>query len=402
MQGYATGKLAGRAMAMIVIALATLATDLATSSPAHAQGSFLQRLFGSGERRSRVVEPEVRQPTVRRQRPAVRSQPAPQASAVTKAEDARVVLVIGDFLAGGLAEGLQASFAGDATVRIVERSNGSSGLVRDDYYNWPGSIGEILDAEQPAVVVLMVGANDGQQMRLPDGREEPLTERWSREYLARSTALAQTVRSRGIPMLWVGAPSFRLARLSSTMIALNETFKTVATGVGAEYIDIWDGFVDEAGVFTATGPDVNGQQVRLRASDGINMTQAGRAKMAFYVERPLRRILGDPSAPVPGGPAGEGVPGAAGAVDPANVDRTPPMALDDPELDGGTELLGATPPVPSPDAPKSPRDLLVQDGIAPEPQPGRADAFAAAPPPANGPAATLRPAATETTTAISR
>ena len=54
--------------------------------------------------------------------------------------------------------------------------------------------------------------------------------------------------------------------------------------------------VDEEGKFMVTGSDVNGQQVRLRSSDGVNMTEAGRRKLAFYVEKVARRHLSDAPA----------------------------------------------------------------------------------------------------------
>jgi hypothetical protein len=37
-------------------------------------------------------------------------------------------------------------------------------------------------------------------------------------------------------------------------------------------------------------------QVRLRGSDGINVTRAGQRKIAFYIEKPARRLLGDAAA----------------------------------------------------------------------------------------------------------
>ncbi len=49
---------------------------------------------------------------------------------VEKAPDARVILVVGDFMAAGLGEGLDTAFGENAGVRIVVRSNGSSGFVR--------------------------------------------------------------------------------------------------------------------------------------------------------------------------------------------------------------------------------------------------------------------------------
>ncbi|TIT77048.1 MAG: DUF459 domain-containing protein, partial [Mesorhizobium sp.] len=70
----------------------------------------------------------------------------------------RVVLVVGDFLAGGLAEGLDTAFADNPAVRIVSRSNGSSGFVRDDFYNWPVEIKSLIATEKPSVAVIMLGS----------------------------------------------------------------------------------------------------------------------------------------------------------------------------------------------------------------------------------------------------
>ena len=91
---------------------------------------------------------------------------------VEKTPDARVVLVVGDFLASGLAEGLTTAFADNAGVRIVDRTNGSSGFVRDDCLQLAGERSTtLIDAEKPAAVVVMLGANDRQQMRVDDERE---------------------------------------------------------------------------------------------------------------------------------------------------------------------------------------------------------------------------------------
>src|SRR5690606_10520623 len=69
---------------------------------------------------------------------------APARAEPEKLENARVVLVIGDFTAGGLAEGLTEAFAEAPGVKIVQRANGSSGLVRDDYYDWFAELPKML------------------------------------------------------------------------------------------------------------------------------------------------------------------------------------------------------------------------------------------------------------------
>src|SRR5690606_877322 len=134
---------------------------------------------------------------------------APVVPAIEKAEDASRVLVVGDFLAGGLADGLAAAYEKNADVVVVNRSNGSSGLVRDDYYDWPGNIGTLIDEEKPNAVVVMIGSNDRQQMRVDGNREQPRSEAWLKEYEHRATALIKAVRDKNLPLIWVGNLPFR-------------------------------------------------------------------------------------------------------------------------------------------------------------------------------------------------
>ena len=65
-------------------------------------------------------------------------------------------------------------------------------------------------------------------------------------------------------------------------------------------------------------------------------------------------------------------------VDVGSIVRTVPVSLQDPELDGGSELLGLV-PAPKREA-RSPGEKLAVEGIAPMTQPGRADDFSGKPP----------------------
>lgn len=296
-------------------------------------------------------------------------------------------------MAGGLAEGLGDVFAENAQIKVVDRSKGSSGFVREDFFNWPDEIKGLIDAERPAVIVVMLGSNDRQQMRVDAVLEQPLTEAWTKQYEARSTALATAIQASKVPFIWVGQPSFRPKKMLSDMLAFNDIYRKTAESVGGTFVDIWEGFVDENGAFVTNGPDINGQTVRLRSSDGINVSKAGKRKMAFYVEKPLYKILGIT-------PSGAPVPGVAtvpheGPQLPVPVDRTVPVSLDDPELDGGAELLGQN--IDPKDKPRTAAERLAIDGIAPDPTPGRADDFK----PSAQPPATPAPQV-ETTGAVRR
>ncbi len=98
-------------------------------------------------------------------------------------------------------------------------------------------------------------------------------------------------------------------------VYLNELYRARAEKAGITYIDVWDGFVDEAGRFTLQGPDFEGQTRRLRAGDGVHFTKAGARKLAHYVEREIQRVslpgsepvalpASEPQAPTPRAQAG--------------------------------------------------------------------------------------------------
>jgi hypothetical protein len=348
-------------------------------------GGLLQFLFQRPEPRqpARIAPREAPRRAARpRARRAAPRQPAtPPAPIVEKAPDAKRVLVVGDFLAGKLADGLEAAYAENAGTLIVERANGSSGLVRDDFYDWPGEIDAILEEVDPDVAVVMIGSNDRQEMVIDGGREEVRSEPWLAEYERRVTELAEAVTEKELPLVWVGNLPFRSDRMSSDMIAFNDVYRRVVEKVGGEFVDVWDGFVDENGKFVENGPDMNGQPAQLRSSDGINVTSRGARKIAFYVEKPLNRILqgaagaDDIARLTPGAPGGPG-----GPTPPKEIDRTVPIAIDDPALDGGVTLLGAT-VTPGKGKQETAAEKLAGEGVGPEPRPGRADYFSLRPPP---------------------
>ncbi len=347
-------------------------------SPAMAQesGNLFERLFKRNNKASRIKRDTSRRTKVKRRKSGGSRRLASAPEVPNKLDNARVVLVVGDFLAGGLGEGLETAFAQSPGVRIMVRSNGSSGIVRDDYYNWRVELPVILDTEKPSVVVLMIGANDRQDFRTTSPRLKRRSDEWRKEYEKRAAELADIVSGRNIPLVWVGVPSFKKSSMSSDMVTFNDVYRRAATGVEGAFVDIWDGFVDENGAYVTSGPDLNGQPARLRSSDGINVTRAGRRKIAFYTEKPLRKILGDAVAPDLGELGPENLPQLR--LDPLNsptIDRIAPIAFDDPELDGGAELLGATVNVETEVVAPTPARKLTIEGVAGPAKPGRADDF---------------------------
>ncbi|NLR99619.1 DUF459 domain-containing protein [Rhizobium sp. P38BS-XIX] len=321
----------------------------------------------------RKVQPRKR-PTPPPRQPVVQPDTPPPAE---KLQDAKTILVVGDFLASGLATGLEDAFSTSPGVVIQSRGNVASGLVRQDYYNWPQQLTGMMDQLKPAMVVVMIGANDRQQI-IGDGLNEKYgTDPWFLAYEERVQQIAKLVTSRHIPLLWVGLPSFGSDQLTASAVKLNQIYQSQTTSVGGEFIDIWDGFTDQNGEFIVTGSDINGQQVRLRTADGVNFTAAGKRKVAFYLEKPARRLLGDQASPdITRLDTGNPLPAQQASLpgaEPEKITRTPPISLSDPDLDGGAQLLGGA-PAPAATAP-SPRDLLVEKGQMDPAPTGRVDDY---------------------------
>jgi hypothetical protein len=134
--------------------------------------------------------------------------------------------------------------------------------------------------------------------RSPNGLYEFREERWVELYTKKIEEMIAVLKSKGVPVLWVGLPAVRGAKATSDMLFLDSLYRDAAGKAGITYVDVWDGFVDESGRFLQQGPDFEGQIRRLRSYDGVYFTQAGARKLAHYVEREVTRLLAARSAPI--------------------------------------------------------------------------------------------------------
>src|SRR5260370_11732717 len=106
------------------------------------------------------------------------------------------------------------------------------------------------------------------------------------------------MKSKGVPVLWVGLPAVRGVRGTADMLFLDSLYRDAAGKAGITYVDVWDGFVDEAGRLLQRGPDFEGQPRQLRSGDGVYFNKYGARKLAHYVEREITRLLAARSAPI--------------------------------------------------------------------------------------------------------
>jgi hypothetical protein len=400
-------------LAAILLALLALASP---PNGARAQDSDALRFFQQNPGSARMLfrqTPARTPPTIRPQRgsaePVVRRRaPRPDVEVAAPAlpeappvPPATFVHVIGDSLAESLANGLKEHLAVEKPdIAVVRKGKPSSGLVRDDFHNWPQQLRDLIGGgEKIDLVVVMLGSNDRQVLRDDAGTHEFRSDKWRELYTKRVDDLIAIASEKRVPMIWVGMPVLESQRLSADMLFLNEIYKERAQRAGVPYVDVWDAFVSEQNQFAATGPDVNGEIVRLRTSDGIHFTRAGARKLGFFVAPEITRNLGrqpqggvavaalpqDLSEQIRRDTPGLAPQGLQGVLPLPEELPLLPVIRERP-LQGPVIELTAAPSTPGAQllrrrivAPATEMSLMVEQALAygrlPPPKPGRADDF---------------------------
>jgi hypothetical protein len=256
-------------------------------------GGFLQQLFGGGQQQPKPQETPAPKPRkkVRDFVPATttREPGTPGGAAV---QPTFFIDVLGDSLASLTASGLTEAFADKPEIAVADKSHDASGLVRADYFDWPKAAQDLATGKNHIdFVVVMVGINDMQAMRDGADNVDPLSDRWKAAYAARIDAVLAPFQAFHIPVAWVGLPPMHTDSFNANIVKLNEIQRAEVEKDGAKYIDIWDAFADQNGQYDASGPNVDGQIVKLRGPDGIHFTKAGGRKAAHFLEAEIRRVF---------------------------------------------------------------------------------------------------------------
>lgn len=152
-----------------------------------------------------------------------------------------------------------------------------TGLVRDDFFDWPANIRTQLAKRDAEAVVIMMGGNDGQGFTLPGGRVlRDGTPEWAAEYQRRATIMMRLITENGKRhVYWVGMPIAKSARLAKDYELINNGLRAAAASVpGATFVDIWADFAPE-GRYTDF---LDGKLVRAR--DGVHLNRDGAALLS--------------------------------------------------------------------------------------------------------------------------
>jgi len=186
------------------------------------------------------------------------------------------VAVVGDSLSQGLGPSVQGWFDEDV-ARVLALGRQSTGLARQDYFNWPRAMREIEDAFRPDVVFVMLGTNDNQAQISPDGDTIPVgSVEWVNAYRERVAAFVREATSAGTRVVWVGIPVVEERRRWDFYRRANAIYEEVASADPlATFVDTWDRFEAKDGGYTAFLRNERGVVQEMRAGDGVHFTPTG-------------------------------------------------------------------------------------------------------------------------------
>ena len=318
--------------------------------PVKKRRTLFDMLFGNNDQQDQPPPP----PAVVK-KPKKAALPTPPKPAIAKSATATRLAVFGDSMATDVAAALDRFYADDPNIVIVNQSVGSSGFARPDYFDWDKTAVDQVTKNSFDMAVMIVGINDRQTIKGPEGSLKSLTPEWTALYQSRVAAFVQPIHSANKPLIWVGLPPMKSSDLSNALGQISATQRLAAFSGGAEFVDIYDRFVDENGDYSSYGPDLNGKQVQMRKSDGIHFTAAGADKLAYYLNQTIKLYYHG------GGSVGITIADTLAGTDAGIMVRPPYQGLGQTRL---LEVAGAV--IPLSQQPKRATDLVTA-AAAPSP-----------------------------------
>ncbi len=171
----------------------------------------------------------------------------------------------------------------------------ATGLERPDVFNWFQEVGRQVRELKPRAVVLDFGGNDdhGYMTGLPKGVSVGGfgSASWRKEYARRVGGVMDIANRAGAFVVWIGLPITRDDAQTQRFDVINSIVQKEARKRPGRvaYIDTYDTFASQSGGFAQYLPDDSGNEVLVRAPDGVHFERAGGDIIARMVLHALNR-----------------------------------------------------------------------------------------------------------------
>jgi uncharacterized protein len=204
--------------------------------------------------------------------------PVPTALRTPSAAQPLRMAAYGDSVGGGALLGLKLLTADRKDIKVHRFVKVATGLARPDFFDWPAYLEQDMARRKAPfeAVLVMLGANDGQNV-VADGKGlEFGTASWKKMYAARVGKVMDFYLRNGVKRLyWAGMPRMGIGWFSKRMAVLDEIYRAEVAkrAPRVEYIDAW----------AAVDAPKTVYQAELRQKDGVHLSVDGGLKVARAV-----------------------------------------------------------------------------------------------------------------------
>ncbi len=219
----------------------------------------------------------------------------------------RTVALVGDsMMAVGLSDILLRDAANNSKIKVVRAFKSGTGLARPDVFNWMTEYPAMIGDEHPDAIIVAIGANDGQGF-VENGKTLPFgSDAWVKVYQQRAAAFLDMLTQSGAHVVWVGLPPMRSGQYNAKIAEVNRIAYTVVSQYPqATWWNPQPLIGDGAGQYREFGAMPDGKTVRLRATDGIHLSDEGASLLApalmNWLNSPLKQTAQVEQASTPKG-----------------------------------------------------------------------------------------------------
>lgn len=198
------------------------------------------------------------------------------------------VSIYGDSLAAGFGGYLKSALDRQGVTTFLA-TKGSSGLSQPGFFDWPNHLDVWVPQENADVVVIGLGANDGQDVYV-DGVSYTVSDpEWSTEYARRVSEVITLVTSQGRSLVWVGTPDAKPKNMRFNLKTLRDaTIQAVTqahdSGADVIYIDAWSMFLGLDGNYSQYVIDPSdGERKKSRDGDGFHLSLVGNKMLTAVI-----------------------------------------------------------------------------------------------------------------------
>jgi uncharacterized protein len=202
--------------------------------------------------------------------------PAPNPIRTPSPSNKLRVAVIGDSLSQGLGPAIE-RWMNPGVVRVLSLGRPSTGLSREDYFNWRSGMRQIVEEFRPDLVFVMLGSNDAQAQISRDGAAIAVgSTDWVEGYRDRAAELLEEATQAGTHVVWVGIPIVKERERWDFYRRVNDIYRDTANADPfGTYVDTWEPFQARDGGYTAFVRNERGDLVEVRSPDGVHFTPTG-------------------------------------------------------------------------------------------------------------------------------